>query len=135
MRISDINLENLNYLNDRRTLGPLKIPTVQNQQGDELVLPTKWVICDVCQGNGTVVNPSIDAGGLTSDLEDPDPQFMDDYRNGVFDIQCKRCEGRTTMRVVDRSQCDQYLLDLIDQEAREEALIRAAEIAELAAGA
>lgn len=129
-----MSTDDLNYLNDRRTLGPLKIPTVQNQQGDELVLPTKWALCDVCQGKGKVVNPGIDAGGLGGEFAS-DPEFMEDYMAGVYDIQCRRCQGRTTMRVVDRSQCDKYLLDLIDQEEREEALIRAAEIAELAAGA
>lgn len=53
----------------------------------------KWQICFTCRGDGHVVNPNIDAGGLSAEdfLEDPD--FAEDYRNGAYDIVCRTCEG------------------------------------------
>lgn len=61
--------------------------------------PWHWEICDLCDGRGKVVNPSIDASGLTADDFAEDPGFAEDYRSGVYDIPCPRCGGRTTIPV------------------------------------
>ncbi len=57
----------------------------------------EWVVCDLCRGKGAVVNPSIDAGGLTAEDFAEDPDFMEGYLSGMYDIQCPRCAGRTTI--------------------------------------
>ena len=63
--------------------------------------PSAWDLCPMCQGDGTVVNPSIDSNGLTySDFGD-DPDFCDDYMEGRYDITCPECRGRTTVRAID----------------------------------
>lgn len=54
----------------------------------------RWAVCTLCQGKGTVVNPSIDCGGLTSDDFDADPGFCEYYISGSYDIPCTLCEGR-----------------------------------------
>jgi hypothetical protein len=64
-------------------------------------IPFHWALCDLCSGKGTVVSPSIDANGLTSEDFDGDPDFARDYFEGVYDIPCPRCAGRTTIPVPD----------------------------------
>ena len=52
------------------------------------------ITCPACNGEGTCVNPNIDDRGLCADdfiCEDPD--FTEDYLNGVYDIQCNACNG------------------------------------------
>lgn len=60
-----------------------------------------WVICTLCRGDGTVVNPSIDAGGLSADDFADDPEFADNYRAGVYDITCPRCAGAGKLRAAE----------------------------------
>ena len=52
-----------------------------------------WLICPACRGNGTHVNPAIDANGLTSEDFANDPDFHDDYMSGVYDQHCEACNG------------------------------------------
>jgi hypothetical protein len=56
-------------------------------------MKTKWVICFTCSGDGHVVNPDIDACGLTDSDWHDDPDFKEDYMSGVYDIQCRTCSG------------------------------------------
>ena len=42
---------------------------------------------------GTMVNPSIDAGGLSYDDFYGDPDFEEDYFSGRYDVQCSACHG------------------------------------------
>jgi len=53
---------------------------------------SKYIVCPVCEGEGTTVNPAIDANGL--DRDDYDPDFFEDYQNGVYDVQCGACHGQ-----------------------------------------
>lgn len=57
-----------------------------------------WVICKQCRGDGTVVNPSIDCGGISPEEFMDDPDFMDDYMSGVFDVPCSMCNGSGKIR-------------------------------------
>lgn len=60
----------------------------------------KYVVCPRCEGEGTHVNPDVDGNGLTSsDLEELGPDFLDDYLGGMYDVTCRRCNGK---RVVDK---------------------------------
>jgi len=71
------------------------------EASDRRVLPHKWGVCDVCNGNGTHVNPSIDCGGLTAKDFARDPDFAEEYGRGEYDQPCNRCGGRTTVPVPD----------------------------------
>ena len=66
--------------------------------------PFEWIVCNLCQGKGKVVNPSIDASGLTAEDFHEDPDLAEDYRSGVYDIPCARCGGRTTIPSPDADQ-------------------------------
>ena len=61
----------------------------------------KYIVFPVCEGEGKTVNPSIDAHGLTHEDFAEDPDFAEDYRNGMYDIPCRACHGK---RVVTRQR-------------------------------
>lgn len=85
-----LSLEDRNYYLDRRvTARRAEVPDG----------PYHWEVCDLCDGRGTVINPSIDANGLTGEDFAEDPDFATDYFNGTYDVQCPRCAGRTTVPV------------------------------------
>ena len=54
----------------------------------------KFVLCPVCEGRGVTVDPSIDAHGLTRSDFANDPEFERDYWSGMYDIECRGCQGR-----------------------------------------
>ena len=126
-------IENYNIAADPRSQGPAKEPVVYMDDGSEEPLPMKWALCPVCDGKGTHVNPSIDAGGLNvADLTMAD---MVDYMGGLHDQQCNRCKGRTTVPVVDEKACDPLLLAMYRRQRQDEADMRAETLAEIRAGA
>lgn len=108
-----------NYYADPRTQGPARAPVVLLDDGTEMLLPTKWAVCPVCDGKGSHVNPSIDCDGITGEEFADDPQFAEEYLDGLYDEVCNRCRGRTTVPVLDRGDCDPLLLDLYDEQQRE----------------
>jgi|10_taG_2_1085330.scaffolds.fasta_scaffold42955_2 hypothetical protein len=73
-----------------------------NDEEEEVTLnlPAKFEVCDLCGGKGTTVNPSIDAGGLSSEDFDEDPGFREDYLGGAYDISCPQCGGKRVVPTV-----------------------------------
>ena len=59
----------------------------------ECVIPFKTVNCYQCDGKGTMVNPSIDAGGLSCEDFYDDPDFEEAYFSGRYDVTCSACNG------------------------------------------
>ena len=57
-----------------------------------------WIICPACRGNGSHVNPNIDAGGLSTEDFENDPDFAEDYFDGTYDVQCNVCRGSGKVR-------------------------------------
>jgi hypothetical protein len=68
-----------------------------------LKLPTVFDVCDLCRGTGSVVNPSMDAGGLTEEDFDRDPDFREEYFSGMHDITCPQCRGKRVIPVVNEA--------------------------------
>lgn len=87
-----MSCEDRNYYRDRRTQATL----IQKPKG-----PHHWEVCDLCEGRGKVVNPSIDASGLSAEDFAEDPDFAEGYMSGRYDIVCPQCRGRTTIPVSD----------------------------------
>ena len=89
----------------------------------ELELPAKFEICDLCEGRGSVVNPSIDAGGISEDEFDADPEFRESYSSGAYNISCTKCGGRGRNPVVNyeklseeqKKEFDQYQHDKAEE--------------------
>ena len=69
---------------------------VDDDDGDEheVTVAFKWVVCDVCQGKGSHVNPAIDAHGLSAEDFAGDPDFDADYFAGAYDQPCNQCGGK-----------------------------------------
>lgn len=79
-------------------------------------VPFRWTTCDLCNGKGKVVNPSIDCGGLTRDDFDADPGFAEDYFSGLYDITCPLCNG---LRVVPMQIEGRISIVTVDEEGNE----------------
>ncbi len=112
-------IERMNYESDSRVnaVSPriaIEIYNADTDQDDEIELPTKWEICDICNGNAKHVNPSIDAGGLCDDMRH-DQEFMDDYMSGRYDVPCSPCKGSGKVLVPDYD-----FLTIVQQEALQE---------------
>jgi hypothetical protein len=62
-----------------------------------LTVPCKFIVCPLCEGRGTHVNPSIDCNGLTAEDFDEDPDFREEYMNGTYDVPCNQCGGNNVV--------------------------------------
>lgn len=104
--------------------------------------PAKYIVCYVCEGRGSYVNPDIDRHGL--DPSEMDEDFIESYAGGVFDITCHYCCGTRVVLVIDRMlQChkdpgiNQQMLEFITKEQEDRfieeqehrALVRAEQLA------
>lgn len=80
---------------------------VMNEDGEEfeIELRAHYEVCDLCEGKGSHVNPSIDAGGISGDTFRDDPDFFEEYTSGVYDVTCHQCKGK---RVYPQIDCDYY---------------------------
>ena len=78
----------------------------------------KLILCPVCSGHGTTVNPDIDSHGLSAEDFREDPDFAEDYFSGTYDIQCQACLGK---RVVTAQRLEEL------EQAAEDRRLRAAE--------
>lgn len=86
----NVDLEAYNFYRDPRVRATYVAPPEDGTKFD-------WEVCPLCRGRGTVVNPNIDAGGVDMGWRGEDPDFHDDYINGVYDVACPQCLGRTTV--------------------------------------
>jgi hypothetical protein len=129
-------IDDLNYAADIRVrnAGKNKPPTVFDDAGNEIELPSKWIVCPTCNGKGRHVNPSIDCGGISAQDFADDPDFADDYMGGTYDQTCAQCEGRTTILGVDFDAMTPMLRAMWEQQARDDADYAAECAAEIRAG-
>ena len=127
------SIENANYFMDARNRKPLDT-TLYLDDDSEYEMPTKWGVCDVCHGEGKHVNPSIDAGGISPDTFADDPEFYDNYMNGLYDVQCNACEGRTTVKVVDLESCSKDIVEQWEAQLEAEHQHYLEQLAEIRAG-
>lgn len=128
-------IEAMNYARDPRTQGKAKPPILYLDNGEELELPTRWMVCPVCKGAGSHVNPAIDCGGISAAAFAEDPDFAEEYLGGAYDQLCNRCGGRTTVPTVDWQALTDEQARAYRRQLDEEADDRAMELAELRAGA
>jgi hypothetical protein len=67
-------------------------------------IPAVYEVCDVCEGKGTHVNPSIDSHGLSAEDFDEDPDFAESYFSGHYDVSCVSCNGKRVVPMPDYSR-------------------------------
>jgi hypothetical protein len=90
-------------------------------------LHTKWEVCDQCQGSGTMVNPAIDAGGLSQEDFDEDPDFAADYFGGRYDMTCNCCKGKRVTPSLTFPESIQKAVEDFERDAWDHAAEMAAE--------
>lgn len=129
------HLERINAANDSRNCAPAEAPVLYLADGTEKALPTRWVVCPVCDGAGSHVNPAIDCHGISSDEFAEDPDFAEEYAAGTYDQTCNKCQGRTTVQAVDLERLSPPDLKLWFAQLREEAEYESERRAEIRAGA
>ena len=102
--------------------------TREDDNGEEVsyTLPVKWEVCHTCDGSGTHMDPSIDAGGYWGDEDDRDEYTGESrYARGDYSVTCHTCGGRTTLLAVDRARADAPTLALYDKWREDEAYYEA----------
>lgn len=85
---------------------PHTIPfTYEDDNGDEYTVdfPTRWEICDDCQGDGTTYLgwAAVDQPAFTAEDFEEDPDFRADYLSGAYDKDCPTCDGTGKVREID----------------------------------
>ncbi len=78
--------------------------------GHDFRLPTKKEVCPQCDGEGKMVNRSIDGQGLSMDDPNLDEDFWEGYWGGRYDVVCDECRGNNVVDVVDESRLDPDML-------------------------
>jgi len=64
-------------------------------------VPALLAVCDVCDGGGSVVSPSVDANGITEEEFAEDEGFREAYMAGAYDVVCPKCEGQRVYPAID----------------------------------
>lgn len=133
-----MNIEDYNYYGDSRVVQALRNKGRLNMASNTLTIditcededgclvettatfPVKYCVCLTCEGRGSHVNPSIDAGGISSYEFDEDPSFREDYFSGMYDVSCYGCDGNRLVPVPDEGRCTLEQLKQLRAWAKEE---------------
>lgn len=108
---------------------------IEDEDGTEIELPTKWEICTVCRGNGQHAH-AIDGNGITaSEWAEWDCEEREDYLRGNYDSVCDDCGGSGKVREVDEAALNPETLKLWIDWSESIAQMRAEEAAERRMGA
>jgi hypothetical protein len=74
---------------------------------ETFLLPSKFEVCDRCEGKGRHTNPNIDGNGITSsEMDELGPEFLEDYLSGVYDVACQVCGGERVVPAIDYGRLD-----------------------------
>ncbi len=78
-------------------------PVVCNQCATPAPVHEPYIVCPLCQGRGT---QTLHGHAYTADeMWELGPDFIDDYRAGVYDHPCDHCQGK---RVTTGSSWDDW---------------------------
>lgn len=83
----------------------------------DITHPARWGVCPCCDGKGKYVNPSIDSHGISPEEFHEDPDFMEDYFRGTYDVTCMTCNGRTTVLVPSTAEGQKALQEVMQEDA------------------
>jgi hypothetical protein len=125
---------------DERTM-TLSIPltyeeeTTGNDVEETFVFNCTYAVCNLCDGRGSHVNPSIDAHGIPAEEFHDDPDFAEEYFSGMYDIPCNKCEGRRVVSIIDEERSDKRAMELLNKWRDEEYAFRRMSEAERKYGA
>ena len=92
-----------------------------------LTVPSKFEVCHQCAGSGNMVNPRVDAGGLSQEDFDEDPEFREDYFSGRYDMRCNQCKGQRVTPALIFPEAVQKAVEDFERDAWDHAAESAAE--------
>jgi len=78
------------------------------ENDEEHQLPTVWVICGRCQGEG---KSSAYLGAFTHDQMIEDPDFAAEYKRGGYDRACDECDGAGKLKEIDEEKIAPEILE------------------------
>jgi DnaJ-class molecular chaperone len=61
----------------------------------------KYEVCPRCEGEGTIVHPSLSVWTESDRAEDP--ESFDAMMHGAYDVQCTECHGRRVVTTQDHT--------------------------------
>lgn len=127
----NIAMENYNYYNDPRVQAGLRgkwyetfdkrsmtvdvrlylEPKDDSDYSDEILVtfPVHYEVCDGCEGHGRMVNPSMDAGGISGEDMYDDPDFAEAYFGGAYDQKCSTCNGEKVIPTISETGLSEEL--------------------------
>jgi RecJ-like exonuclease len=91
---------------EKRQVATITIIDCDTDSEEDFTVPVKMEVCPTCEGRGKHTNPSIDAGGLSREDFEEDPDFREEYMNGMYDVTCYECNGKRVVPVIDEENCD-----------------------------
>lgn len=88
---------------------------IEDDEGFEIEVPSRFKVCGRCEGRGTHTNPAIDGNGITADeMDELGDDFREDYMRGVYDVRCEECHGKQLSLVPDWDAMDDDQKDTVD---------------------
>ena len=93
---------------------------LENEDGVEVEIPTRFEVCDRCEGKGVHDHPAF-ANGITADEwngPEWDDEGREDYLRGAYDVPCEECDGLRVVPVPDESRMtDEHRALVADHDA------------------
>lgn len=101
--------------------------TATDEDGNEVVIPSKYEVCGRCKGHGTHDHPAFSNGFTSSEWAEMDQDSRDNYMSGAYDVMCTECDGQRVVLVPDFDNMTDELREIVEAEERAEREIRAAQ--------
>ena len=96
---------------ERKLIKSININNMTVTFHDEEMVPFQFQVCERCEGRGHHVNPSIDGNGLPTEYQN-DPEFMEEYMSGQYDVPCEECAGNRVVPAIEReTEAGQWLVE------------------------
>lgn len=79
---------------------------VEDETGEEHIVPSKYEVCPNCQGRGRHVNRNIDGHGITASewANDWGDEEREHCFAGHYDVTCDECHGQCVVLVADEAR-------------------------------
>jgi hypothetical protein len=73
----------------------------ENYEAENQFFRAHWEICSCCKGRGIITDPPGFGSGFTDDDFADDPDFVESYMQGTYDVPCDDCRGAGKVLVPD----------------------------------